>query len=559
MQKPSSFRPQAATLLCLFTLSVFAAAQAPAKTPRGQQAPRPPQPDPEAEILRGAYGPYRANNDLLSYDLDIRIDPAAKAFTGKNAIRFRMLKDGSRIQIDLAGGLKIEKIMLGAVELAYTREHDAVFIDFPTTIKKGAVAAIDFYYSGGSAGGRSWGGISFATDPAGRPWITTACQGAGAMTWWPNKEQQRDEVENMRLRVSVPNGLMDVSNGRLTAKTDLGDGYTRWEWSIHYPVNNYCVALNIGNYVHFADQRGKLTLDFYCLPENLDKARGQFAQAGPMIECFEKYFGPYPFIKDGYKLIEVPYAGMEHQSAVAYGNRFVNGYLERDWTGVGISPRFDFIIIHESAHEWFGNSITAADVCDEWIHEGWGTYAEGVYVEHMFGPADALKYVNGYKSKVRNRQPIIGPPGVNYRAPQDMYFKGALFLNTLRSVFDNDRRWWKAVRGFYDRFKYRNISTEDVIGFFNSAIKGDLRPVFDQYLRHTAIPVLELRFDEPASTVSFRWKADIREFNMPVKVGRPDRWLTIKPTTEWRSMRTTLKKDEFQAAVDLYYIDVVKD
>lgn len=559
MSQHPIFGKTTATVVCLFALTVFGSAQEQPRTPQRQQAPRPPQPDPEAELLRGAYGPYRANNDLISYDLDIRVDPAAKSFSGKNAIRFRMLKDGSRIQLDLAGGLKVEKIMMGTVELAYAREYDAVFIDFPTTLKKGAVVTVDFFYSGAADGGPRRGGISFRSDPAGRPWITTACQGAGAMTWWPNKEQQRDEVENMRLRVSVPNGLMDVSNGRLTGKTDLGDGYTRWEWSIHYPINNYCVALNIGNYIHFDDRLGKLTLDFYCLPESLDKARRQFAQAKPMIECYQKYFGPYPFIKDGYKLVEVPYAGMEHQSAVAYGNRFANGYLGRDWTGVGVSPKFDFIIIHESAHEWFGNSITAADVCDEWIHEGWGTYVEVVYVEHMFGHVDALKYVNGYKSKVENRQPVIGPPGVNYRAPQDMYFKGALFLNTLRSVFDDDARWWKSVRGFYDRFKYRNISTEDVIGFFNSAAERDLRPIFDQYLRHTTVPVLELRFDERAGVFEFRWKTDVRGFNMPVKVGRPDHWLTISPTTEWQSRKTELKKDEFEAAVDLYYIDVVKD
>ncbi len=537
-------------------LTAFAAAQ---ETPRPKGPARPPRPDPEAELLRGAYGPYRANNDLLSYDLDIRVDPVAGTFGGKNTIRFRMLEDGTRIQLDLAADLKIERITAGGDALKYTRDHDAVFIDFPGTLKKGSVVSLDFYYSGSASGGRRWGGISFRTDPAGRPWITTSCQGAGAMTWWPNKEQQRDEVENMRLRVSIPDGLMDISNGRLTAKVPLGDGYTRWEWSIHYPINNYCVALNIGNYVHFAEKLGGLTLDYYCLPENLDKARAQFAQARPMIQCFERYFGPYPFIKDGYKLVEVPYAGMEHQSAVAYGNRFANGYLERDWTGVGISPRFDFIIIHESAHEWFGNSVTAADVCDEWIHEGWGTYMEALYVEHMYGKADALRYVNGYRGKVRNMEPVIGPPGVNYRAPQDMYFKGALFINTLRSVFDDDARWWKTLRKFYDRFKYRTISTEDVIGFFNAAAGRDLRKIFDQYLRKTSIPALELKFDGTAGTVAYRWKADVEGFDMPVKVGRPGHWLKIGPTTEWKSMKTDLKKDEFEAALDLYYIDLAKE
>jgi len=542
-------RPVLIPLVCL-SLAVLAGGL-PGQASR--PAPRPPDPN------IGAYGPYRANNDLLSYDLDIRVDPEKQTIAGTNTIRFKMLEDGSRIQIDLAADLAVERISSGPAELKYAREGDAIFIDFPGILKKGSVQSIDFRYSGNLAERKRFGGVSFRKDPAGRPWITTSCQGPGALVWWPNKEQRRDEVENMRLRVAVPNGLVDVSNGRFAGKTDLGDGYTRWDWIIHYPINNYCVALNIGNYVHFNDRLKDLTLDFYCLPESLDKARIQFAQAKPMIAVFEKRFGPYPFAEDGYKLVEVPYAGMEHQSAVAYGNRFANGYLERDWTGVGISPKFDFIIIHESAHEWFGNSITAADVCDEWIHEGWGTYLEAVYVEDLFGRADALKYINGYRTKVQNKEPIVGAPGLNRRPPQDQYFKGALFINTLRSVVDDDKKWWKLLRGFYDRFKYGNIATEDVVRFFNTETGLDLGPVFDQYLRRTALPALELRFPEGGGVVAYRWKTDVKEFAMPVKVGKEGRWRTIRPTTEWATMKTELGRDDFEAATDLYYIDVVKD
>ena len=354
-----------------------------------------------AGILRGEYSQFRANNDLLSYDLDVRVDPERKFISGRNTIRFKMLRDDIRIQLDLFANMSVDKILLGSTELKFAREINTVFVDFPEPLKKNSVHAIDFYYSGFPKETGRFGGISFKKDPAGRHWITTACQGIGASIWWPNKDQQRDEVENMRLRVAVPNKLTDVSNGRFVGETDLGDGYTRYDWAISYPINNYCVSLNIGHYEHFSDKLGDLTMDFYCLPENLEKATRQFAQAKPMMEAFQKYFGEYPFKKDGYKLIEVPYSGMEHQSAVTYGNRFANGYLERDWTGVGVSLKFDFIIIHESAHEWFGNSITASDVSDEWIHEGWATYAEGVYVEAMFGREDALKYVNGYKTKMQ--------------------------------------------------------------------------------------------------------------------------------------------------------------
>ncbi|MGE5357500.1 MAG: M1 family metallopeptidase [Bacteroidales bacterium] len=514
-----------------------------------------PAPPTRADILRGAYGPYRANNDLLSYDLVVRVDPEKKFLKGRNTIRFRMLEDGTRIQLDLFANLRVDKILMGERELKYERELGAVFVDFPDMLKKGRVYAVDFHYSGNPTETGRFGGIAFRKDPAGRPWINTACQHIGSSVWWPSKDQQRDEVEEMRLGVEVPSALVDVSNGRFVGKKDLGDGYTRYDWHIQYPINNYCVSLNIGAYVHFTDTLGKQTLDFYCLPEDLDKARRQFTQAKTMIECFEKYFGEYPFKKDGYKLIQAPYSSMEHQTAVTYGNHFVNGYLERDWTGVGISTKFDFIIIHESAHEWWGNSVTAADVSDEWIHEGWGTYAEAVYVEHLWGKDDALKYLGGYKRMVRNQQPILTEPGTSKVPPQDMYFKGALFINTLRSVVDNDARWWALVRGFYNQFKYHDIMTSDVVAYFNRATGRNLTPLFDQYLRHTALPTLELQFGD-AGTVAYRWKADVAGFAMPVKVGKRGEWQTIVPTSEWQTMKTTLTKDEFDVATELYFVNV---
>lgn len=534
--------------LSLFVVATLAAAQA-----QSTQTPS------RADILRGEYGQWRANNDLLSYDLDIRIDPEKKLISGRNTIRFRMLKEDTRIQLDLFANLNVDKILSGATELKYARELGTVFVDFPAPLKKGSVQSIEFFYSGATQETGRFGGISFRKDPAGRHWITTACEGIGASVWWPNKDQQRDEVESMQLRVAVPSRLTDVSNGRFAGKKDLGDGYTRYDWNISYPINNYNVSLNIGAYEHFSDRLGELTLDYYCLPENLEKARRQFAQAKPMMEAFQKYFGEYPFKRDGYKLIEVPYSGMEHQSAVTYGNRFANGYLERDWTGVGVSLKFDFIIIHESAHEWFGNSITAADVSDQWIHEGWATYAECVYVEAMFGKQDALKYTNGYKAKVRNRQPIITARGVNQTPGQDQYFKGALFLNTLRSVIDDDARWWKLLRAYCERFKYRNIMNEDLVAFFNKQTGKNLTPIFDQYLRQAALPVLELRFQASDGSILYRWKAAVKEFAMPVKVGRRANWQTIQPTTEWKTLKTEIKKDDFEVATDLYYIEVSKN
>jgi aminopeptidase N len=514
-------------------------------------------PPTRADVLRGEYGRYRANNDLLYYALDVRVDPARKTIAGSNTIRFKMLADDTRIQLELHPALTVDRILHAASPLKFTRDLSTVYVDFPSTLRQGQTYAIAFHYSGAPVEQGRFGGMAFRTDPAGRHWVTTACEDEGASSWWPNKDQWRDEPEGMRLSVAVPNGLMDVSNGRFLGKTDLGDGYTRWDWEVQYRINSYGVALNIGAYVQFSDRLGNLPLDFFVLPENLGRAKTQFAQAKPMLEIFQRYFGEYPFARDGFKLVEVPYAGMEHQSAVAYGNGFENGYLKKDFTGVGISPRFDFIIVHEAAHEWFGNSITAADVADMWIHEGFATYMEALYVEQRWGKADGIRYVNGEKPKVGNKEPVITERGIHRVPTQDMYFKGALFLHTLRSVVDDDARWEKLLKDLYRRFKYRTISTEDVVQFFNTQLGRNLTPVFDQYLRRAELPVLELTFPEPG-TLAYRWRADERAFAMPVRIGTKGAWQVIEPTTSWTLMKTTLTKETVEVATDLYYVNVVK-
>ncbi len=556
----------------------------PAQPVAPQNAPS-PAPPTRTEVLRGAYGPYRANNDLLYYHLDIRVDPVAKTIAGKNLVRFRMLQDGRRIQLDLTETLKIDGIKLGRQELKYTRDSGAVFIDLPKTLKAGQTCAIEVAYSGAPVAKGRFGGMSYEKDPAGRPWIFTADEDDGASIWWPAKDQWRDEPQDgMDISVAVPNDLTDVSNGRFVSKLDLHDGYTQWNWHVSYPINSYDVALNIGAYVHFSDtytskEFAPLTLDYFCLPEDLAKAKAQFPQSKDMLEAFEHFFGEYPFARDGYKLVQVPYSGMEHQSAVAYGNGFVNGYFG-DWEGVGISNKFDFIIIHESGHEWFGNAVTAADRSDMWIHEGWDTYLEALFVEYKFGRADALVYLNGrpgndappeaapprahhwngIRSHVSNfnRRPIVTERGVNGDPPQDMYFKGAMMLNTLRSVIDDDPRWFQLIRAFYQDFKYKNSMTEDVVTWWNAETKLNLTAFFDQYLRHVAIPTLELNFDEAAHTVEYKWQADDPAFAMPVKVGDPAHWLTLKPTNEWQTLKTPLTREQFQVATDLFYVNVSK-
>ena len=510
-----------------------------------------------AELLRGEYGRYRANNDLLHYDLDVRIDPGKKWLSGRNSVRFKMLKDDTRIQLELYANLTIDRIVFSTRELKYTRERNTVYLDFPETLRSGRTYAVDVHYSGTPLEVGRFDALAFKKDPAGGHWINTANEGVGSSVWWPSKDQWRDEPEGMEIKVSVPNGLTNVSNGRFIARTDLGDGYTKWHYRVHYPINSYNVSLNIANYVHFGETMGDLTLDYYVLPANLDKAKKQFAQVKPMMEAFLKYFGDYPFKKDGFKLIEVPYSGMEHQSAVTYGNRYANGYLERDWTGVGVSLKFDFIIIHESAHEWFGNAVSAAEQSDMWIHEGWATYLECLYVEHMFGYDDALKYTNGYKTKVANKEPIIVQRGIARDPNQDQYFKGALLLHTLRSVVSDDLRWFKLIRDVYDEFKYRNVMTEEMVAFINKQLGHDLTPIFDQYLRRPELPVLQLTFDEKEQLAWYRWNAGERAFAMPIRVGDPANWQTVQPTTSaWKSMPWPGTRDQFKVATDLYYVSV---
>jgi len=508
-----------------------------------------------SDLLRGAYGPYRANNDLVSYLLDVRVEPDTKYISGRNRVRFRMLADGRRIQLDLHPALRIDKILSDDRKLLYTREESAVFIDFPKTLRKGGLYTIDFYYSGHPVEAARFGGITFRKDPSGSPWVNTACEDIGASVWWPNKDQWQDEVENMELRVAVPNGLTDVSNGRFAGKTDLKDGYTRWDWKISYPINSYDVSLNVGRYKHFGDTLRGLTLDFYALPADLTKARRQFAQAKGMLQAYEHYFGEYPFMRDGYKLIEAPYSGMEHQTAVTYGNHFTNGYLGRDWTGVGISMKFDFIIIHESGHEWFGNSITARDRSDMWIHEGWTTYLESLYVEYRFGRRSALAYLNGYRAKVRNEEPIITERGINATPPIDQYFKGALFLNTLRSVINDDKRWWALLHDFYQHFRYQNIMTEEVVEYFNEKTGMPLTAIFDQYLRHAHIPTFEVKADAANNTIRYRWLADERAFAMPIEVRIKGRSRVLRPTTEWQTLPMKgLQSADVQIPLDRYYV-----
>ncbi|MCJ8209371.1 M1 family metallopeptidase [Mucilaginibacter sp. RS28] len=537
-------------LLSFNSLSTYA--QTPAKFTR-------------ADTLRGMLTPLRTCYDVGYYHLDVKFNIADKSISGSNLIRFKAMSDFTRLQFDLFDNLKIERIIYKGKELPYQREFNAVFVNFPQTVKKGSIDEIKVYYSGNPRVAKKapWdGGVVYTTDSLGKPWVATACQGLGASVWWPNKDHQSDEPDSMLISISVPSGLKDISNGRLRKVTKLKDGYTRYDWFVSNPINNYDVAANIGNYVHFGDsyngEKGKLTLDYWVLPEHLEKAKKQFGEnVKPMLQAFEHWFGPYPFYEDGYKLVESPHLGMEHQSAVAYGNKFQNGYLGTDRSQTGWGLKWDFIIIHESGHEWFGNNITSKDIADTWIHEGFTTYSESLFTESRWGKQAGQEYVHGQRRIIRNDAPIISHYNVNEDPTGDVYDKGANLLNMVRTIINDDEKWRSILRGLNKEFYHQTVTTEQVVGYINKQAGVPLLKVFDQYLHYKNIPTLEFR--EQAGKMYARWIADVDDFDMPVRVRvKGGEYQIIKPTTTSREIKVEgLTKENLQVDTFNFYIGVL--
>jgi aminopeptidase N/cyclophilin family peptidyl-prolyl cis-trans isomerase len=520
-----------------------------------------------AEILKGALTAERTCYHVNSYHLDVRIDPATKSLSGSNKITFKTVNDFTKMQIDLWSNLPISRIVFDdGASAQFTRELNAVFVELPEKAIKDSTHSITILYSGVPVAARRppWeGGISWDHDDQGNPWVIVTCPETGASIWWPNKDHASAKPDTMTISITVPPGLDEISNGRLKARTVLPDGWVRYDWFVSHPIDNYCVTFNLGKYAHFDDEYisadgEKLTLDYYVLPKNLEKAREQFKQAKTMMAIYEKYFGKYPFYSDGYKLVECPHTGMEHQSCVAYGNRYLSGYRGRASSEVGL--KFDFIIIHESAHEWWGNSVTMKDIADMWIHESFGAYAESLFVEDQYGHAEAIKYINGKKGNVRNDRPIIAEYGRYHRSPGDMYDKGQLILNTLRSVLDDDALWVSILRGLQEKFRYKNASADEVFAFINEKAGRDLTYFFDQYFRHANIPTLVVQTlkDGGAISARYRWEADVDNFRMPIKVTTaPDKYEVIKPTTDWQTTKLNdIAPEDFKIADDLFYVNM---
>ncbi len=494
------------------------------------------------DSLRGSITPERAWWDLTYYHLDISVDPDKKLIKGKNTIHYKVLENHNLLQVDLQPPLVIEKVIQDGKELKVTSEENAHFVALTKKQKKGSVNSIEVYYSGNprEAVRAPWdGGISWKKDGNGKHFVASSCQGLGASVWWPNKDHMYDEVDSMLVSVTVPKGLMNVGNGRLRKVEERTPSTKTFHWFVQNPINNYGVNINIGDYVHFGEQydgeKGNLDMDYYVLRDNLEAAKKQFKDAPKMMKSFEHWFGPYPFYEDSFKLVEAPYLGMEHQSSVTYGNKYVNGYLGNDLSGTGWGLKFDFIIIHESGHEWFANNITYKDIADMWIHESFTAYSENLFLDYHYGKEASSEYVIGTRQGIRNDKPIIGQYHVNNEGSSDMYYKGANMLHTLRQLIEDDEKWRTILRGLNKDFYHQTVTTKQIEDYLSKKTNINLTAFFNQYLRDTRIPTLEYSFDN--NGLKYRYIDVVKDFDMPVrlKINGKDQW--VQPNTKWQTLK----------------------
>ncbi len=518
-------------------------------------------PATHADSLRGSITPERAWWDVAFYDLHVRFNTDKQTIRGVNHISYRVLQPAKVMQIDLQVPLQVDSFVQLGKRLEYRRDGNAFFVYLEATQEPGEQQTISVYYYGHPVIARRapWdGGVVWATDSLGGDWIATACQGTGASIWWPNKDTQADEPDSQRVAITVPDGIKDVSNGRLRSVTSNGDGTTTYDWFVSAPINNYDVAVNAGNYAHFSDtyqgEGGELTLNYWPLAYHLEAARRQFTQVKPMLACFEKWFGPYPWYADGYQLVETPHLGMEHQSAVAYGNHYRNGYLGRDLSGSGEGLDWDFIIVHESAHEWWGNNLTTADLADMWVHEGFANYAEGLYVECLRGREAGARYNIGNRKGIRNDSPIVPQYGLNREGSGDMYPKGGNMLHTIRQVINDDDRWRQILRGLNQVYRHQIVTGRQVQDYISRESGIDFSKVFEQYLTTTKIPTLEYRI--AGTTLSYHWVDAVPGFDLPIRATISGTgYAVIRPSDEWKTVTLTLPNPEdFQVDPNFYIL-----
>ena len=523
------------------------------------------------DSLRGELSNFRSCYDVTFYNISLTIDDVEKSIERSyNEIYFVAIDSFSKIQIDLFDNMEILYIDFEDESLNYSREFNAVFIDFPRKIMRGENVKIKVWYTGIPTVAKNppWdGGFTWDEDLNGNPWIGVSCQGIGASLWWPCKDHQSDEPDSMRISIGVRKPLIAISNGNLIKQYSKWDFYLKdtlniFEWFVSYPINNYGFSINIGDYEHFNDvyirNEDTLDLSYYVLPYNIEKASDHFKQVIPMLECFEYYFGNYPFSNDGFALVETPYLGMEHQSGIAYGNDFLPGYKGNLSYTAGLD--FDYIIVHEAGHEWWGNSITTNDIADMWIHEGFCTYSESLYVECMYGYESMIKYIKNQRKFIKNEDPIVCCYNVNYQGSGDMYHKGSLILHTLRTIINNDELWFSILRSINTNFQYKTINGDDVINLIVEKSGIDFTSFFNQYLNESKLPEFQYKLVKEGRHVSllYRWDA-VKDFSVPMNVYTGKEYLVLSATAEWQEVslgKVDIK--EFRVLEDILLVDIKK-
>jgi aminopeptidase N len=491
------------------------------------------------DTLRGSITPERIWWDLVYYDLDVTVQPKVKSIRGTNTIHYKVVSPNNIMQIDLQPPMKLIKAVQDEVELSINQNGNAHFIQLEKKQNRKKIEQIVLHFEGQpkEAINAPWdGGFSWKKDYNGNDFIATSCQGIGASVWWPNKDHMYDEVDSLQMKITVPKHLKAVGNGRLRAVTK-NEKTASYTWFVSNPINNYGVNINIGDYVDFSEtyngEKGNLDMHYFVLKDNLSKAKKQFLDAPKMMKAFEYWFGPYPFYEDSYKLVEVPYLGMEHQSSVTYGNRYMDGYLGRDLSGTGWGLKFDFIIIHESGHEWFANNITNKDIADMWIHEGFTAYSENLFLDYYYGKEASSEYVIGTRKRIRNDRPIIGNYNVNAEGSSDMYYKGANMIHMLRQFTKNDEKWRGILRKMNAKFHHQTVTTQQIESFLSDEIDLDLHSFFNQYLRDVRIPTLEYNIDK--NILHYRWTNVVEGFEMPIEYESNKQWQWLYPTVSWQT------------------------
>ena len=513
------------------------------------------------DTLRGSITPERVWWDLLHYNLDFKVDPSSKSIEGSNLIRYEVLSQNQLMQIDLQPPMEITAVLENNKELNYKRDGNVYYIQLKKNQQIGTINEIIIHFKGAPkiSNNPPWDdGFTWEKDNNGTDFIATSCQGGGSSIWWPSKDHMYDEPDQgIELSITAPKHLISVANGRLIQTKENSNKTNTTSWKVVNPINNYGVNINIGDYVHFTEKykgkKGVLDCDYYVVSYNLEKAKKQFKEVSRTIEAFEHWFGPYPFYEDSYKLVEVPYLGMEHQSSVTYGNGYQNGYKGIDLSGTGWGLKFDFIIVHESGHEWFANNITNIDIADMWIHESFTAYSENLFLDYHFGTEASNAYVTGTRKKILNDKPIIGNYDVNNSGSSDMYYKGANMLHTLRQIIDNDEKWRSILVGLNKDFYHQTVTTKQIEDYIDKFFKIDLKPFFDQYLRTIKIPTLEYKLEH--NNIFYRWSNIVDGFSIPVNVFINSNSEWIKPTSRWKKLSSDININSFSVDNN-FYIEV---